>query len=128
MIKVLIVLVGEPTSFSDAYGVIKAARLEGRVTEFSVIVNQEDSGIKAKELFTKFKKITTSFLNDVSLSYIGHFPQSKLLRNSIIARKPLFLKYGKSKEANLFKSTAKQLLHSPNNSPSGIKFFNNGSN
>ena len=36
---VVVVLVGEPTSFLDAYALIKAANIESGVTQFSIVVN-----------------------------------------------------------------------------------------
>ena len=40
---VVVVLVEEPTSFLDAYALIKAANLETGVKNFAVIVNMADS-------------------------------------------------------------------------------------
>ena len=51
--KVLIVLVGEPTSFMDAYTMVKAAHLEGGVKEFSVVVNMAENEGQAKETFKR---------------------------------------------------------------------------
>ena len=124
--KILIVLVGEPTSFMDAYTLVKAASLEGGAKEFSIVVNMADSEKHSMEIFRKFKKTVIRFLN-VNLSYAGYLPQSRTLRNSIITRKPMVLNNSGSKEALLIKLMSKELLRSQNNFPSGIKFFNNNS-
>jgi flagellar biosynthesis protein FlhG len=124
--KILIVLVGEPTSFMDAYTLVKAASLEGGAKEFSIVVNMADSERHSRDIFNKFKMTVMRFLN-VNINYVGYLPQSRTMRNSIIARKPMVLGYSSSKEARLIKSMSKELLRSPNNSPSGIKFFNNNS-
>ena len=121
--KVLIVLVGEPTSFMDAYTMVKAAHLEGGVKEFSVIVNMADTETQAKETFSKFKKTASRFL-DVNLRFVGYLPHSRNLRASIVKRKPLVLADNKCRESLLFKSISKELLSSPINKTSGITFFN----
>ena len=41
--RVVVVLVGEPTSFLDAYSLIKAAHLEAGVNNFSIVVNMASS-------------------------------------------------------------------------------------
>ena len=121
--KVLIVLVGEPTSFVDAYTMVKAAHVEGGVKEFSVVVNMADNEAQSKETFNKFKKTASKFL-DVNLRYIGYLPHSRNLRSSIVKRKPLVLSDSRCRESLLFKSMSKELLSSPINTASGITFFN----
>ena len=61
------VLVGEPTSFLDAYSLIKAANLEANVRHFSIVVNMARSAGEAQAHFEKFKATATRFL-DVSLT------------------------------------------------------------
>ena len=46
--KVLIVLTGEPTSFIDAYSLIKAAFLDYKMKNFGIIVNMVSSNLQAK--------------------------------------------------------------------------------
>lgn len=121
--KVLIVLVGEPTSFMDAYTMVKAAHIEGGVKEFSVVVNMADNEAQSKETFRKFEQTASRFL-DVNLKYIGYLPHSRNLRSSIVRRKPLVLSDNKCRESLLFKSMSKELLSSPINQASGITFFN----
>ena len=74
--RVAVVLVGEPTSFLDAYSLIKAANLEANVRNFSIVVNMARSSAEAKAHFEKFKATATRFL-DVILIYAGHMPLSE---------------------------------------------------
>ncbi len=124
--KVVIVLVGEPTSFMDAYTLVKAASIEGNVKEFSVIVNMAENSKHSKEVFSKFKATVLKFLN-VNIKYIGFLPYSLRLKKSILKRKPLVINDLNSKETGLFKLMSKELLSSPNNLPTGISFFNKSS-
>ena len=88
--NVVVVLVGEPTSFMDAYSFIKAIHLEKNYDSVSVLVNLASSSKEAKSSFDSFKSIVTKFL-DIQLEYVGWLPNSNVLKNSILARKPVAL-------------------------------------
>ena len=120
--KVLIVLVGEPTSFLDAYSLIKAAHLEAGLSNFSVVVNMTQSEAQAKAHFEKFNSIAQKFL-DVNLDYVGHLPLSTRIRQSIVSRKPISTEAKDSRENACFQRIAKNILNSPKNETSGIRFF-----
>lgn len=85
--KIVIVLVGEPTSFMDAYAFVKALSMEKGIVELSVVVNMAKSEIDAKKSFDSFRKIVGQFLQ-VELSFLGWLPQSQTIANSILSRKP----------------------------------------
>ena len=61
------VLIAEPTSFLDAYALIKAAHIEKDIENFSVMVNMANGSI-GKTNFDKFFEICSRFL-DVNLYY-----------------------------------------------------------
>jgi flagellar biosynthesis protein FlhG len=88
--NVVVVLVGEPTSFMDAYSFIKAIHMEKNYNRISVLVNLASSSKDAKSSFDSFKSIVTKFL-DIQLDYVGWLPNSNVLKNSILARKPVAL-------------------------------------
>ena len=112
--KVLVVLVGEPTSFLDAYSLIKVAHLEAGLSNFSVVVNMTQSETQAKAHFEKFNAIVQKFL-DVNLDYVGHLPLSTRLRQSIVTRKPITIDPKDSRENSSFQKITKNLLNSPKN-------------
>ena len=84
----LVVLVAEPTSFLDAYALIKAAHIEKNIKNFSVLVNMADGSPSAKKNFGKFFEICRRFL-DVNLHYAGMIPLSNAIRRSIVKRAPI---------------------------------------
>ena len=84
----LVVLVAEPTSFLDAYALIKAAHIEKNINNFSVLVNMADGTAAAKKNFDKFFEICRRFL-DVNLHYAGMIPLSNAIRRSIVKRAPI---------------------------------------
>ena len=52
--KLLVVLVNEPTSFMDAFTLIKACNLELKFKEFCIITNMVSSEHQGKVIFEKF--------------------------------------------------------------------------
>lgn len=122
--RVLLVVVGEPTSFMDAYTILKAAHLEHGVRCFSVVVNMAKDGQEARRHFDQFLAITLRFL-DVDLTFAGHMPMSMPLRRSVVALRPLMANPGEanSVEGQAFRSIAQKLLAAPANQPSGLRFF-----
>ena len=120
--KVLVVLVGEPTSFLDAYSLIKVAHLEAGLSNFSVVVNMTQSETQAKAHFEKFKATATRFL-DVSLTYAGHLPLSERMRRSVVTRRPISLDQPDLPENQAFMQISKSVLDAPPNEHGGIRFF-----
>ena len=71
-----IVLTPEPTSLTDAYGLIKLLRRHCGITEVSVIVNQVTDGREAREVYQKLRDVAARFI-DVRIDYLGHWDQTK---------------------------------------------------
>ena len=122
--RVLVVVVAEPTSFMDAYAMIKAAYAEHGLRYFSVAINMAHDNVDARRNFEKFNAIAARFL-DVELSYAGHVPFSAAMRRSIVQRKPLLAAENNTpdKELLAFKAVAQAVLKAPMNTYEGIRFF-----
>ena len=121
--RLVVILVGEPTSFMDAYTFIKAASLEAGVEKFSVVVNMVEDEKQGLQHFTKFQAIVNRFL-DVKLSYCGHVPFSHRIRQSVVQRKPIMITKQDTVESRAFMGVAKSVQTSPKSSPRGVVFFN----
>ena len=118
----LVVLVAEPTSFLDAYALLKAAYLEKNITEFSIMVNMAENSKTAEANFKKFRDIAMRFL-DVKLHYAGMIPQSTAIRQSIIKRKPISVSQPKSTLAENYESLARHLMKTQKSTHDAVKFF-----
>jgi flagellar biosynthesis protein FlhG len=97
--KIIIVLVGEPTSFMDAYAFIKALNLEKNLERVSIVVNMAKGLDDAKSSFNSFQKIVAQFL-EIELSFLGWLPSSQVISNSILSRKPFVLNSKVNKHLN----------------------------
>ena len=121
--KVVIVLVGEPTSFMDAYAFIKALHLEKQADKVSIVVNMAKNKQAAIESFESFKKIVVKFLS-VDLSLAGWLPNSTEIANSILTRKPFILK--RSLDPLIQKNTSsftQSIIEADNFRSNGVRFF-----
>jgi len=122
--NLVVVLVGEPTSFMDAYSFIKAMYLEKNYERVSVLVNLSPSESDARRSYSSFKDIVTKFL-DVELEYAGWLPNSSEMKNSILSRKPFVLQ-NKPNDKILYKNFNDVAKHLENLQPcslTGIQFF-----
>ena len=120
--KVVIVITGEPTSFTDSYALIKAAYLDYKMDNFGIIVNMNHK-LQAKLYFEKFQSVVQRFIG-VTPNYLGHVPPSRKIKNSIIARSPIMSNNKNSDEAKAFNNISTSLLTLNSNKTDGIKFFN----
>jgi flagellar biosynthesis protein FlhG len=84
----LVVLTPEPTSFTDAYGLIKLLKRECAVNRVSVIVNQVTDGREGIATFQKLKDVADRFL-DVRMEYLGHCVRDEKFVQAVMKRKTL---------------------------------------
>ena len=120
--KVVVVITGEPTSFIDAYTLIKTSFLDYKINNFGIIVNMAFSPLQAKLNFDKFQSITHKFL-DVNLKYVGHIPNSQKVKNSIISRTALVSSRSNGIETRAFNEISSKLSLIESNNTGSIKFF-----
>ena len=120
--KLVIVLVGEPTSFMDAYTFIKTASLDYNLHNFSIIVNMADREKTAGETFKKFQTIVGKFL-DVNLTFAGGILRTKKIQNAIIRKLPVVLDQEAELEKLAFQRLSKNIIKAGENRHNGIRFF-----
>ena len=120
--RLVIVLVGEPTSFMDAYTFIKTAKLDYNLHNFSIIVNMAESDRAAKETFQRFQNIVGKFL-DANLTYAGGIPRTKKIQNAIIRKLPIVLDKEAELESLSFQRLSKNVIKAGENRHNGIRFF-----
>ena len=122
--KLLIVLVNEPTSFMDAFTLIKVCNLELKFKEFCIVTNMVSSEHHGKLVFEKFKEIVTKFY-DVNLNHIGSLLNMKEIKNSVLKKQPIVLNKQNKNIISLFNRLLNNINNASKNLNNGIKFFNN---
>ena len=121
--KIIVVITGEPTSFIDAYTLIKTSFLDYKINNFGIIINMAASPMQAELNFEKFQSITHKFL-DVNLKYLGQIPNSQKVRNSIISRTAVVTSKNNI-ETKAFNEISSKLFLVEKNKNGTIKFFDN---
>ncbi len=119
--RIVVVVVGEPTSFMDSYALIKTINQKSSFKNFCLIINQVEESKIANELFKKFQDITSKFL-DVNLHYVGYIEESKKIKKSIIDRKPITVSDPKSDISQKFVKIAMEIMKTPKNEWGGLSF------
>ena len=120
--RILFVLVNEPTSFMDAFTLIKVCNLEFGFNQFCVTVNMVKNDKEGLNIFNKFNQIITKFYN-VNLLYTGSVPSNRNIKHSILKKKPIVLNKDNKEIAIIFERILKKINDAPYNKYSGIKFF-----
>ena len=118
--KLLVVIVGEPTSFLDAYSLIKVAHLDYGLDNFGIIVNQASNETQGLRLFKKFGEITDRFIT-VNQNYIGYVPHTTNLKKSVLSRKPVLASLETGPEYDAFSKIYKNLGNLNINDFNGLK-------
>ena len=120
--RIVIVIVGEPTSFVDSYALLKAIFSKSSFKNYCIVVNQVQNDDQGKDLFLKFQKIATNFL-DVNLHYVGSIKNSAKIRKSIINRVPIVSEEPKSDISQSFLRVAQNIYKTPTNEWGGLTFL-----
>lgn len=98
----IVITTPEPTSVTDAYGMIKHVVNRKRDMPLHVILNREfiyQDGLKALE---RFKAVVSKFL-DVEIHSVGIIPDDKVVTQAIVRQIPYTLYNEKSKAAKALK-------------------------
>lgn len=78
---VSVVITPDPSSFADAYALIKVLNAQGKVNRFSIVCNQVRDEHEGLGLYQRFNEVVNRFLV-VGLDYWGSIPLDVALRKS----------------------------------------------
>jgi flagellar biosynthesis protein FlhG len=104
----LIVMAPEPTSFVDAYAMVKALAVSRGCTEFSIVTNMVENDEAGVALFDHFRSVITRFL-DVELEHAGSVPLDPYVRQAVMRKRCCVDIYPSSRAARAFKRLARTL-------------------
>lgn len=106
--EVIVVVCDEPTSITDAYGLIKLLNRDYGMTRFRVLANMVRSEQEGRNMFGKLLTVTDRFL-DVTLQYLGSIPFDESVRKAVQKQRPVLRAYASSKPAVAFRQLAKKV-------------------
>lgn len=112
----LIVLTPEPTSFVDAYAMVKALSVSHGTQGFAVLANMVTHDVAGRALFDKFRAIVTRFI-DVDLSYAGAVPTDQFVREAVLRKRCVIEAFPGAPASRAFAAIARRLACPMQRSP-----------
>lgn len=104
----IIVLTQDPSSFADAYAMIKVLHQKYKIQNFKIVCNQM-KGMRGEQLFIKFSEVVERFLS-VRLSLLGSLPFDENLHKIAIQQRLIMRHQSQSDLAQIFRQMAVELL------------------
>jgi flagellar biosynthesis protein FlhG len=122
--QVVVTICDEPASLTDAYALVKVLSRHHGVSRFRVLTNMVRSPGAGQDLFRRFERVTTRFL-DVVLDFVGEIPEDEYLRRAVRAQRTVSDAYPASASAQAFRKFAAKATAWPiPDSPRGnLEFF-----
>lgn len=118
--RVLLVVVPEPTSFTDAYATCKTLWLENPGLVIEALVNCSENVKEGRDTHGHLEMVCTRFLKK-HLPLRGVLRRDPRLRDAVIQQRAVVEQYPNSSIAGDFVALAQQLLHEP-----GVRNAHNG--
>jgi flagellar biosynthesis protein FlhG len=120
----IVVVTGEPTSITDAYGIIKVLYGHG-AKRFKLLINMVSGADEAKSVYYTLSKAAERFLKGAVTEYMGFVPADVKVREAVIARAPFIEKFPESQASRAVSQLAERLLKSSRRTDldGNIKFF-----
>ncbi|MEW5953961.1 MAG: MinD/ParA family protein [Bacillota bacterium] len=107
--EVIVVVVPEPTSLTDSYGLIKVLAKYNLHREVSLVVNRARNDSEATQTAKKIDQVAGRFL-DLKVNYIGFIPESKVVNESVRRQEPFAVYARQSEPARCVLGIARALL------------------
>jgi len=103
--QVVVTICDEPASLTDAYALVKVLSRHHGVSHFRVLTNMIRSPGAGLDLFRRFERVTTRFL-DVILDFVGEIPEDEFLKRAVRAQRTVTDAYPASASAQAFRKFA----------------------
>lgn len=108
--EILIVTTPEPTSITDAYGMIKSIVVNRQDKRIKLLVNRVDSAVEAKRVADRLISISSQFLK-ADVESLGFIFEEEIVQKSIRNQRPYVVVYPGSKSAACVQHIAMRLLN-----------------
>ncbi len=107
--EVVIVLTPEPTSLTDAYGVIKVLSRLGLHSKIGLIVNRASNSREANSTVQRIERVVQRFLG-MKTEYLGYICDDRLVSQAVKKQEPFCLLYPRSTAARCLGNVASTIL------------------
>ena len=118
--EIVVVTTPEPTSFTDAYSLLKTLNntpgfLEKKAKIY-FLANRVDSKNEGKTLFQNLSVVVNKFLS-IRMEYLGFVPYDDAILKAVMQQSPVSVKMPTSRSSRAFESLAGQLLDEAGEEP-----------
>jgi flagellar biosynthesis protein FlhG len=122
--SVAVVVCDEPTSLTDAYGLIKVLGRREPHSRIEVVANMVDGEAHGRALFEKLARVSERFLG-FAPAYRGAIPRDEFLRRAVQRQTTVVEAYPSSASARAFKRLAAGIESGPGPAAAtgGLEFF-----
>jgi flagellar biosynthesis protein FlhG len=122
--EIVLIVNDEPTSLTDAYGLVKVLSQTYGEREVRVIVNQASDAQQGVTVFERFSKALERFLH-VQSHYLGSIPRDEMAREAILSQRAVVEAFPSSRVSVAIQRIAQELLtEAPYVRPNGgVQFF-----
>lgn len=110
--ETIVVTTPEPTSITDAYGVIKSIALDNDIAppNLKLVVNRAHSQKEAEKVASKVIGISNQFLN-INLQALGYIPDSSLIPTAVRKQVPFSILQPNSPPAQSIEQITRKILN-----------------
>lgn len=122
--EVIVVLTPEPTSITDAYGIIKILSQFKLHSEVNVVINRATSLHEAQFTAEKIAMVAKKFLQ-IKVKQLGHIFDDDIVSKAVKKQQPFCLAYPNSPPAINIREISQKLLGDKSSEPKGVASFIN---
>ncbi|AGB40648.1 ATPase involved in chromosome partitioning [Halobacteroides halobius DSM 5150] len=120
--EVIVISTPEPTSVTDAYGVIKVINTHDADAKIKLVINQVDSRNEGERIGRRLSNTAKEFLNQ-EIDFLGELPTDKAVVKAVKKRRPFLLEYPHAKIAKSINQIVLELLDKEPKKSQGITGF-----
>ena len=110
--KVIIITTPQPTSVTDAYGIIKVLATQNKKIQINLVVNRGQTVIQARDVSQRISKIARQYLG-IEINNLGMVFEDKTVEEALFKRIPFIVLNPKSKSSIAVESIGAKLLNLP---------------
>ncbi len=107
--EVVVVVTPEPTSVTDAYGLIKVLAKFNTHSEVKIIINRVQKKQEAEETFRKLQVTAEHFLPNISIKRLGVIPEDAAVVKAVKKQRPFITFYPDSAAGAAVRESAAKL-------------------
>lgn len=108
--EILIVSTPEPTSFADAYAIMKVLSRDYSRSSFELVVNSVKSKEEGLDVFKRLNKVADRFRLNISMNYLGHILNDDNVTRSVREQRLFSEKYPNSPASVCVRSITREII------------------